>query len=160
MDTLRQRARKLRNSATDAERHLWQHLRLKQLDSFKFRRQVPIAGYIADFLCHELKLIVELDGGQHNEQSAYDKQRSLALETEGYRVLRYWNDDVLLQTLHVLEDILRVSNLIQSNSKIKCTPPQSSPALRAREDARSNNNSNSNSNSHSNNANNKNGCTP
>ena len=141
MDTLRQRARKLRNSATDAERHLWQHLRLKQLDSFKFRRQVPIAGYIADFLCHELKLIVELDGGQHIEQSAYDKQRTLALEAKGYRVLRYWNDDVLLQTSYVLEDILRVSKLMQSNGKIKGTPPQSSPALRARDEARRNSDS-------------------
>jgi very-short-patch-repair endonuclease len=145
MDTLRQRARKLRNSATDAERHLWQHLRLKQLGGFKFRRQVPITGYIADFLCHELKLVVELDGGQHVEQSAYDKQRTLELEAKGYRVLRYWNDDVLLQTSCVLEDILRVLGLMQSNSKIKGTPPQSSPALRAREEANSNSNSNSNS---------------
>jgi len=138
MDTLRHRARKLRNSATDAERRLWQHLRLKQLDGLKFRRQVPVAGYIADFLCHELKLIVELDGGQHIEQSAYDKQRTLALEAKGHRVLRYWNDDVLLQTSYVLEDILRVSKLMQSNRKIKGTPPQSSPALRAREEVRSN----------------------
>ncbi|MDR6841656.1 endonuclease domain-containing protein [Pseudoxanthomonas sacheonensis] len=75
MDTLRQRARKLRNSATDAEQRLWQHLRLKQLGGFKFRRQVPVKSYIADFLCHELKLVVELDGGQHVEQSAYDKQQ-------------------------------------------------------------------------------------
>ena len=141
MDTLRQRARKLRNSATDAERRLWQHLRLKQLGGFKFRRQVPIAGYIADFLCRELKLIVELDGGQHAEQSAYDKERTLELEAEGYRVLRYWNDDVLLRAFYVLEDILRTLELMQSSSKIKGTPPQSSPALRAREEARSNSNS-------------------
>ncbi len=141
MDTLRHRARKLRNSATGAERRLWQHLRLKQLDGLKFRRQVPVTGYIADFLCHELKLIVELDGGQHVEQSAYDKQRTLALEAKGYRVLRYWNDDVLLQTSYVLEDILRVSKLMRSNGKIKGTPPQSSPALRAREEARNNSDS-------------------
>ena len=138
MDTLRQRARELRNSATDAEQRLWQHLRLKQLGGFKFRRQVPVTGYIADFLCHELKLIVELDGGQHVEQSAYDKQRTLVLEAAGYRVLRYWNDDVLLRTSCVLEDILRALEMMQSNGKIKGTPPQSSPALRAREEANSN----------------------
>ena len=157
MDKVRQRARKLRNSATDAERRLWQHLRLKQLDGFKFRRQVPIAGYIADFLCHELKLIVELDGGQHVEQSVYDKQRTLVLEAKGYRVLRYWNDDVLLRVSCVLEDILQVVELMQSNSKIKGTPPQSSPALRAGEEARSNSNSNSNGNSNGNSNSNGNG---
>ena len=146
MDTLRQRARKLRNSATDAEQHLWQHLRLKQLGGFKFRRQVPVAGYIADFLCHELTLIVELDGGHHVEQSAYDEQRTQILEAEGYRVLRYWNGDVFLRTSYVLEDILRALELMQSNSRIKSTPPQSSPALCAREEARSNSNSNSKGN--------------
>ena len=67
MDALRKKARDLRNAATDAERRLWQHLRLKQLGDCKFRRQVPVAGYIADFLCPEMKLIVELDGGQHVE---------------------------------------------------------------------------------------------
>ena len=137
MDVLRQRARKLRNSATDAERHLWQHLRLKQLGGFKFRRQVPVTGYIVDFLCHEPKVIVELDGGQHLEQAAYDKQRTRVLEAEGYRVLRYWNDDVLVRICYVLEDILRGLEFAQSNSKIKSTPPQSSPALRAREEAKS-----------------------
>ena len=107
MDTLRRRARQLRNSATDAERRLWQYLRLKQLGGFKFRRQVPIAGYIADFLCCEAKLIVELDGGQHSEREDYDRRRTLVLQAVGYRVVRYWNDDVLLRTSLVLEDILR-----------------------------------------------------
>ncbi len=107
MDKLRKRARKLRNSATDAERRLWQHLRLKQLGAFKFRRQVPVAGYIADFVCCEVKLIVELDGGQHGERKDYDQWRTVALQAVGYRVLRYWNDDVLLRTSLVLEDILR-----------------------------------------------------
>ncbi|HEY5971146.1 MAG TPA: endonuclease domain-containing protein [Pseudoxanthomonas sp.] len=147
MDALRQKARELRNAATDAERRLWQHLRLKQLGGYKFRRQVPVAGYIADFLCPEMKLIVELDGGQHVEQSAYDAQRTRALEVEGYRVVRYWNDDALLRTFDVLEDILRALELAKGDSKIKIksTPPQSSPALRAREEANSNSNSNSNS---------------
>ena len=69
------RARRLRNESTDAERPLWQHLRRKQLDGFRFRRQVSIAGYIADFVCLEARLIVELDGGQHQDQVAYDARR-------------------------------------------------------------------------------------
>jgi very-short-patch-repair endonuclease len=107
MDALRRRARELRNAATDAEVHLWHHLRLKQLGGYRFRRQVPVAGYIADFLCIELKLIIELDGGQHLERAASDVVRTRKLEAEGYRVLRYWNDDVLLRIPDVLEDILR-----------------------------------------------------
>ncbi len=113
MDALRRKARNLRNSATDAERRLWQHLRLRQLGGFKFRRQAPIASFIADFVCYELKLIVELDGGQHLEQSGYDRQRSSVLKEHGYRVLRYWNDDALLRTSFVLEDILRNLELTQ-----------------------------------------------
>jgi very-short-patch-repair endonuclease len=139
MDKLRKKARVLRNSATEAERHIWQHLRLKQLGGFKFRRQVPLQGYVADFLCVELKLIVELDGGQHSEQIAYDENRTGVLQGAGYRVLRYWNNDALLRTSEVLEDILRKLEEIQSQSaaksKIQSTPPQSSPALRAREEA-------------------------
>ncbi|MET0893023.1 MAG: DUF559 domain-containing protein [Pseudoxanthomonas sp.] len=106
MDALRRNARTLRNTATDAERRLWQHLWLKQLAGYKFRRQVPVAGYIADFICCEVRLVVELDGGQHVERAAYDQQRTIALQRAGYRVLRYWNDDVLLRTSSVLEDIL------------------------------------------------------
>ena len=121
MDTLRKRARILRNSATDAERCLWQHLRLKQLGGFKFRRQVPLHGYVVDFLCVELKLVIELDGGQHADQTAYDEIRTGVLRAEGYRVLRYWNDDALLRTSEVLEDVLMVLEAIQgmSNSEIK-----------------------------------------
>ena len=155
MDALRQKARNLRNSAADAERCLWQHLRLKQLDGYRFRRQVPVCGYIADFLCVELKLIVELDGGQHVEQCAYDLERTQRLAAAGYRVVRYWNDDVRVRTLDVLEDILRALALAKGQSKIKIkgTPPQSSPALRAREEAASNSNSNSNNNNRNNNSN-------
>lgn len=138
MDELRRKARDLRNTGTDAERRLWQHLRLKQWGGCKFRRQVPIAGYIADFLCFEMKLIVELDGGQHVERAARDARRTRALEAEGCRVLRYWNDDVLVRTTGVLEDILRVLELEKDKGqiKIKDTPPQSPPALRAREEAK------------------------
>ena len=121
MDTLRKRARILRNSATDAERCIWQHLRLKQLGGFKFRRQVPLDGYVVDFLCVELKLVVELDGGQHADQIAYDEIRTGVLRGAGYRVLRYWNDDALLRTSDVLEDILRELEAIQGKRKIKIT---------------------------------------
>ena len=139
MDELRRKARDLRNAGTDAEFRLWQHLRLKQLGGCKFRRQVPVAGYIVDFLCPKMKLIVELDGGQHIERAAYDARRTRILEAEGYRVLRYWNDDVLVRTTGVLEDILRALELVKDKGKIKdkikSTPPQFSPALRAREEA-------------------------
>ncbi|WP_246455069.1 endonuclease domain-containing protein [Thermomonas brevis] len=124
MEELRRRARELRNNATDAERHLWRHLRLQQMAGFRFRRQVPIAGFIADFLCPRTHLIIELDGGQHVEQANADEARTRALSALGYRVLRYWNDDVLLRTQDVLEDILRHAN---------STPPQPSPSLRERE---------------------------
>ena len=119
MDTLRKKARILRNSATDAERCLWQHLKLKRLGGFKFRRQVPLDGYVVDFLCVELKLVVELDGGQHADQIAYDEIRTGVLQGAGYRVLRYWNDDALLRTSDVLEDILRELEAIQGMSKSK-----------------------------------------
>ena len=119
MDKLRKRARILRNSATDAERRLWQHLRLRQLGGFKFRRQVPLHGYVVDFLCVELKLVVELDGGQHANQTAYDEIRTGVLQGAGYRVLRYWNDDALLRTSDVLEDILRELDAIQGMSDCK-----------------------------------------
>ena len=133
MDVLRTRARELRNSATDAEKALWRGLRGKQLEGFRFRRQVPIAGYIADFLCPQARLIVELDGGQHAEHEGYDAARTRKLTSLGYRVLRYWNNDVLARTEAVLEDIH--SHLLNSNNRSNSTPPQPSPSLREREGA-------------------------
>ncbi|GAB1406427.1 DUF559 domain-containing protein [Thermomonas brevis] len=126
MDRLRRHARELRNHMTDAERHLWRHLKSRQLAGLRFRRQMPILGFIADFACPASRLIVECDGGQHVARSADDALRSDALARGGYRVLRYWNDDVLLRTQDVLEDILRHA---------KSTPPQPSPSLREREGA-------------------------
>ncbi|WP_332311006.1 endonuclease domain-containing protein [Stenotrophomonas sp. SY1] len=105
---MRRRARRLRNNPTDAEARLWQFLRRRQLAGYRFRRQVPLAGYIVDFVCLERSLVIELDGGQHLEHARYDQQRSQVLEASGYRVLRYWNDAVLKQTSDVLEDVLRV----------------------------------------------------
>jgi adenine-specific DNA-methyltransferase len=90
-----ERAKKLRRDQTDVERKLWLALRDRRLGGKKFRRQVPIGSYIVDFLCLEQKLIVELDGGQHGEQAAYDDRRTDFLSGEGYRVLRFWNNDAI-----------------------------------------------------------------
>lgn len=108
MHTRWHRARALRNHATDAESHLWCHLRKRQLHGWKFRRQYPLGRYIVDFVCIDARLVVELDGGQHaaREQSEDDALRSVRLRTLGYDVARYWNHDVLKQTTAVLEDIL------------------------------------------------------
>lgn len=97
------KARDLRKNQTDAERCLWQCLRNRQLMGYKFRRQLPIGNYIVDFVCHSLKLIIELDGSQHMSCQEYDKQRTDFLESQGYSVLRFWNNDVLNQTGSVLE---------------------------------------------------------
>jgi very-short-patch-repair endonuclease len=107
MRRIRENARSLRNAGTDAERHLWQFLRRQHLGGYKFRRQYPIAGYIADFACVEARLVIELDGGQHVEHQANDAARSRKLAVNGYSVLRFWNDDVFLRTEDVLEEILR-----------------------------------------------------
>ena len=107
MDALRLQARRLRNAPTDAERHLWYHLRRRELAGHRFRRQMPVGGYIVDFACPAARLVLELDGGQHLQQRDYDMQRTRRLQALGWHVLRYWNDDVLLRTEAVLEDILR-----------------------------------------------------
>jgi very-short-patch-repair endonuclease len=101
------RARSLRSNATDAERSLWQQLRLLKSEGRHFRRQVPLAGYIADFACHGCKLAIELDGGQHNRDAAiaYDAQRTDHLAREGYMVLRFWNSDVLTNMEGVVDTI-------------------------------------------------------
>ena len=87
-------ARRLRVNQTDAETVLWNRIRSRQIDGHKFVRQLPIAGYICDFVCRERRLVVEVDGGQHSE-SAADAIRDHRLGEEGYRVLRFWNNDVL-----------------------------------------------------------------
>ncbi len=102
--TQRTRSRQLRKDMTDAERALWQELRDREKFSIKFRRQFPIGQYIADFVCLEHRLIVEVDGGQHL-QSADDDQRTRWLELNGFRVLRFWNNDVLKNRQGVCEAI-------------------------------------------------------
>jgi very-short-patch-repair endonuclease len=98
-------ARSLRSNLTDAEQLLWQALRQKQLHGNRFRRQHPIGKYIADFACIEQKLVIELDGGQHQEQAIYDAQRTAFIETQGWRVLRFWNNEVLGNLAGVLRKI-------------------------------------------------------
>jgi very-short-patch-repair endonuclease len=88
-------ARSLRKDMTDTERMLWHALRGKQLHECRFRRQHPIGPYIADFACIDKKLLIELDGGQHQDQIFYDQHRTVFLEMQGWQVLRFWNNDVL-----------------------------------------------------------------
>lgn len=103
---LQENARSLRQNMSLAEQRLWYHLRDKRLNGIKFRRQQVIGQYIVDFVCMQHRLVLELDGGQHAEQMEYDAQRTAFLHQQGYRVLRFWNDEVLQQTESVLEKIL------------------------------------------------------
>jgi very-short-patch-repair endonuclease len=80
---------------TEAERRIWQILCSRKMKGHKFRRQVPIGCYIADFVCHEARLIVEIDGGQHDRSSCREAERAEFLQNEGYRILRFWNDEIL-----------------------------------------------------------------
>ena len=98
--------RNLRNAMTDAERRLWSVLRGRQLDGCKFRRQHPYFHYILDFVCLERRLVIEVDGGQH-AGSTRDDQRDRFLAEGGFRVLRFWNNDVLTQTQAVADEVHR-----------------------------------------------------
>lgn len=121
MDANRHRARQLRKTMTDAEQCVWRYLRGRQIEGFRFRRQVPICGYVVDFLCPQARLIVEIDGGQHALQSGYDARRTAALERHGYRVLRYWNHEVLQHVEAVVADVhLHLTRAF--------APPQSFPS--------------------------------
>jgi very-short-patch-repair endonuclease len=103
-------ARRLRRNQTDAERVLWFRFRDRRLAGLKFKRQVPIDRFIVDFFCADAKLIVELDGGQHDQLKERDDNRTRVLEAMGYLVLRYWNHDVMPNTEGVLQDILTTIN--------------------------------------------------
>jgi very-short-patch-repair endonuclease len=100
------RARRLRVMMTDAERRLWSALRSRRLQGFKFRRQHPLGNYILDFACIEHRLVIEADGGQHADNKA-DAHRTAWLESQGWRVIRFWNNDILANTEGVLDTILR-----------------------------------------------------
>jgi very-short-patch-repair endonuclease len=105
----RDRAWALRAAQTKVESRLWQRLRNRQLEGAKFRRQHPISSYIADFFCFDARLVVELDGGQHGEERERqaDDRRTEYLENHGYRVLRFWNEEVLDNIDGLLETIAR-----------------------------------------------------
>jgi len=99
-------ARTLRQNSTDAERKLWAIVRGRRLKGFKFRRQQPLGLYVVDLICFEKRLIVEVDGGQHAERAQADARRTHWLETEGFRILRFWNNEVLGNPEGVSEAIL------------------------------------------------------
>jgi very-short-patch-repair endonuclease len=114
-------ARRPRRDQTDAERELWFQLRDRRLEGWKFRRQAPVDRFVVDFICAEARLIVELDGGQHAEHAQADAERTAALKSFGYLVLRFWNNDVLANMTGVLETI--VDSLKQS----RVVPPHPGP---------------------------------
>ena len=103
-------ARNLRKNQTEAETRLWHYLRRKQLGGYRFRRQAPIGPYVADFFCPSAKLIIELDGGQHAERQAEDARRTAWLSERGYRVVRFWNNDVFENIEGVMGEIAKALN--------------------------------------------------
>ena len=119
VDGARPRARALRQNMTQAERRIWQILRSHQMKEYKFRREVPIGRYIADFVCHEARLIVEINGGQHDRSAPREAERSGFLQNEGYRILRFWNNEVLANRDGVHETI--------ANELGRITPTQTLP---------------------------------
>ncbi len=109
-------SRGLRREATGAEHNLWFNLRRKSLFGLKFRRQYPIGGFIVDFCCLERRLVIELDGGQHAEQVAYDERRTRFLASKGFRVLRFWNNEVLTNMEGVLQAIVQAAEVAPAPS--------------------------------------------
>ena len=92
---MNERARSLRKNLTDAEKRLWSYLRRRQIAGTRFRRQVSIGPYVVDFASHEAKLVIEVDGGQHDLCSAKERARTQRIEQDGFRVIRFWNSEVL-----------------------------------------------------------------
>jgi very-short-patch-repair endonuclease len=111
----RDEARRLRRDQTDAEYVLWSELRAQKFLGLKFRRQHPIGPYIVDFCCIDKQLIIELDGSQHIETQEYDERRTAFLDREGFRVVRFWNDEVLMAMEAVL-DKLRLVLVVDSSA--------------------------------------------
>ena len=117
----------LRRSLTEAELVLWQHLRGRRLFGWKFRRQHRIGAYFVDFVCLQTRLVIELDGSQHAERTAYDLARTKFLAEQGFRVLRYWNDAVFLRLDEVLDQITMAVNAVECPSSALRAP---SPRMR------------------------------
>ncbi len=101
----KEKARELRGQMTEAESSLWQHFKGRRFQGFKFRRQRPLGPYILDFVCLEAGLVIEIDGGQHSDQQAYDLARTALIESQGLTVIRFWNHEVMNETPAVLEKI-------------------------------------------------------
>jgi len=112
-------SRQLRSEMTDAESYLWRRLRSRQIHGLKFRRQHPVGNYILDFACIEARLAIEVDGGQHNEMQIHDDQRTALLEAQGWKVLRFWNNEVLQNIEGVLVEVLNALIIDKSDF----TPP-------------------------------------
>ena len=106
-------ARKLRRDMTDAERRLWAHLRASQLCGAKFTRQFPIGDHVVDFACRSLRIAIECDGGQHRDE--IDAPRTAVIEAHGYRVIRFWNHDILTNTDGVVQAIVEEIALARNN---------------------------------------------
>ena len=109
---------------SDGEQALWHLLRCRQISGLKFRRQHPFGNYILDFVCMENKLVIELDGGQHGEQTGYDENRTQRLKAAGFRIIRFWNNEVLKEIESVREKIWLVAQEMQSH------PPPNLPLER------------------------------
>lgn len=118
---MRDRVKTLRKNLTDTERWLWQRLRNRGLSGYKFRCQHPIGPFVVDFVCIEKRVVIELDGGQHAESPESDSRRSEYLRRKGYRVLRFWDNEVLREGESVLNAIL---SFLEENSP---SPPPSPP---------------------------------
>jgi lipoyl(octanoyl) transferase len=120
-------ARELRAASSGAEQRIWYLLRSRNFLGYKFRRQHPVGNYILDFYCADVKLAIELDGGQHAENVVYDLQRTETLMRDGIQVLRFWNNDVLMNTEAVLSKIADVLIATQNSSLQTAPSPQPSP---------------------------------
>jgi very-short-patch-repair endonuclease len=111
-----ERARRLRSTTTDAEERLWMGLRGDQISGHRFRRQVPIGPYVVDFACRKARLVIEVDGSQHVAASHEDDRGTAWLALRGYRVVRFWDNQVLTETDEVLESV-RAALVVMSKSK-------------------------------------------
>src|SRR5690349_3745912 len=115
-------ARRLRRDMTEAEKVMWRMLRSRQLSGFKFRRQESIRRYIVDFVCFSHRLVIEIDGGQHALEVKRDEIRTRFLESEGFLVLRFWNNEVLENPEGVFERVNEVLRALPPSPSRRCAP--------------------------------------
>jgi very-short-patch-repair endonuclease len=117
---MKERAQTLRQNMTDAENRMWYYLRNRRLGGYKFVREHVIGHYIADFVCREKKLVIEIDGGQHMDAVEYDRLRTKDLESRGYRVLRLWNHEVFKKIQGVMDGVLNILNSLPHQTPSSC----------------------------------------